>query len=82
MSRESRVQAIDTAIARGGGIVRFAAALGVAHQAVYAWKRRGYAPADRALDMETLFAVPRADTMDPRLAAVLTAPQQGATDIL
>ena len=82
MSKDSRVAAIDVAIARGGGIIRFAAALGVTHQAVYEWKRRGYAPADRALVMETLFAVPRADTMEPRLAAVLSAPQQDATDVI
>ena len=82
MSKEQRVQAIDTAITRGGGITRFAKALGVTHQAVYHWKRRGYAPADRALVMESLFSVPRAETMEPRLAAVFATPQQDAADIL
>jgi transposase-like protein len=82
MSKEQRIQAIDIAIARGGGIVRFAEALGVKHQAVYSWKKRGYAPPDRALVMENLFSVPRADTMDPRILAVFAAPQQDVSDLL
>lgn len=82
MSKEQRIQAIETAVDRGGGIVRFAKALGVTHQAVYSWKKRGWAPADKALIMETLFSVPRADTMDPRLAAVFAAPQQDVSDLL
>lgn len=82
MSKEQRIEAIEIAIDRGGGIVRFAKALGVTHQAVYSWKKRGWAPADKALVMESLFSVPRADTMDPRLAAVFAAPQQDAADLL
>lgn len=82
MSKEQRIQAIETAVDRGGGIVRFAKALGVTHQAVYSWKKRGWAPADKALIMETLFSVPRADTMDPRLVAVFAAPQQDVSDLL
>ena len=82
MSREQRVQAIEIAIDRGGGIVRFSEAMGVKHQAVYSWKKRGWAPADKALIMERLFCVPRADTMDPRIAEVLAAPHQDVHDVL
>ena len=82
MSKEQRIQAIETAVDRGGGIVRFAKALGVTHQAVYSWKKRGWAPADKALIMETLFSVPRADTMDPRLVVVFATPQQDVSDLL
>lgn len=81
-TKEERIEAIDTAISRAGGIVRFAKAMGVTHQAVYSWKRRGWAPADKALVMETLFAVPRTSLMEPSLAAVVAAPPAGTTDIL
>lgn len=81
-TKEERIEAIDTAINRAGGIVAFTKALSVTHQAVYAWKRRGWAPADKALIMETLFSVPRQSTMEPRLAAALMAPPSGASDLL
>ena len=81
-TKEQRIEAIDTAISRAGGIVKFTKAIGVTHQAIYAWKRRGWAPADKALIMETLFAVPRQSMMEPSLAAVIATPPAGGTDVL
>lgn len=81
-TKDERIEAIDTAISRAGGIVKFTKAMGVTHQAVYSWKRRGWAPADKALIMETLFAVPRQSLMEPSLAAVVAAPPSGTADLL
>lgn len=61
---------IDRAIERAGGIVAFCRQMDVSHQAVYDWKRRGWAPPARAKRMEDLFGVPASDTMDPKLAAL------------
>lgn len=80
-TKEDRLKALDIAVDRAGGIVRFAKAMGVTHQAVYHWRRRGWVPADRALAIETVLGVPRENLMEPRLVAVLTAPA-AALDIL
>lgn len=72
--KDGRVAAIDSAIERAGGILRFCAAMGVTHQAVYSWKRRGWAPLDRALAMEAIFGVPRFDTMNPDIARAVETP--------
>ncbi len=62
---------IDRAISAAGGIVQFSRDMGVSHQAVYEWKRRGWAPPARARQMQRLYGVPARDTMDPRLLDVL-----------
>lgn len=81
-TKESRIAALDTAITRAGGIMRFAQNMRVTHQAIYGWRKRGWVPADKALVIESVFGVPRADLMEPRLAAVLHAPTALADDIL
>ncbi len=81
-TKESRIAALETAVERGGGIVRFSRSMGISHQAVYHWRKRGWVPADKALVIESVFGVPRADIMEPRLAAVLRAPTTLADDIL
>jgi hypothetical protein len=73
-TKEERISAIDLAIERGGGIVRFAKSMGVTHQAVYAWKRRGWAPLEKAIVMETVFGIPRIDFMNPDLARAISTP--------
>lgn len=69
---------IDRAIEKAGGIVAFCRDMGVTHQAVYDWKRRGWAPPLRAKRMQELYEVPIHDTVDPRLAALL-AQDNGAS---
>lgn len=69
--REQRISAIKEAVQRGGGIVRFARAMGISHQAVYHWYRRGWVPLNRAVAIEALFGVPSTDVMDPAVLRAL-----------
>lgn len=73
-TRRERMAALDEAIKRGGGIVAFARRMGVRHQAVYGWKKRGWTPLDRALAMEAIFGIDRNRLIEPRLAFALATP--------
>lgn len=77
-TKEERIAAIDLAISRGGGIIKFCKRMGVTHQAVYAWKRRGWAPLEKAIVMEAVFGIPRADFMNPDLVRTLNTPSASA----
>jgi len=74
-----RIAAINLAITKGGGIVRFAKSMGVSHQAIYAWKRRGWVPVEKAVVIEAAYGIPRDDLMSPGLVRALAAP---GTDLL
>lgn len=78
-TKESRIAAIDLAVERGGGIVRFAKAMGVSTQAVYHWKRRGWAPLDKAVVIETIFGIARDDLINPDILSALSAPSVAAS---
>ncbi len=80
--RTDRIRALNIAIDRAGGIGPFKVALGVTHQAVYSWKKRGYVPVDKALVIERLFATPREDIVHPDVALALRTPYQAAADVL
>lgn len=54
MTNNERLPALRVAIERLGGIVAFSQALGVKHQAVYAWFKKGYVPLERAVEIERL----------------------------
>ncbi len=72
MKSDSRTHpGIDRAISKAGGIVAFCREMNVSHQAVYDWKRRGWAPPLRAKRMQDLYGVPATDTVDPRLASLI-----------
>ena len=73
-TKEERIAAIDLAIERGGGIVRFAKSMNVTHQAVYNWRKRGWVPPERAVVMEAIFAIPRSDLMNPDLVRAVNTP--------
>ena len=77
-TKAERIAAIDLAIERGGGIIRFAKSMAVTHQAVYAWKRRGWAPLEKAIVMEAIFGIPRSDFMNPDLVRTLSTPSAGS----
>jgi DNA-binding transcriptional regulator YdaS (Cro superfamily) len=62
-------QAIDLA----GGANPLAHKLGVSHQAVYVWLRKGWVPAQRAVEIEKLFDIPRVHLFKPELSALLTS---------
>lgn len=81
-SKEDRIAALETAISRGGGVVRFSKALGISTQAIYHWKRRGWVPVDKALIIEALFGVPREDTLEPSFVALMQTPSAPSADIL
>lgn len=69
------IAAIDEAVEAGGGIVAFSRKLGLTHQAVYHWRRKGWAPVKRAVEIEALFGVDRNRLMEPRLAEALGTPR-------
>lgn len=69
-----RIAALDEAIKHGGGIVAFSRRMGVTHQAIYHWRKQGWAPVDRALAIEAIFGIDRNLLMEPRLAHALAMP--------
>lgn len=77
-TKEQRIAAIDLAIERGGGIMRFAKRMGISHQAIYAWRKRGWAPLEKAIVIEAVFGIPREDTMSPDLIRALNTPSAGS----
>lgn len=49
------IEHLNRTIADAGGIFAFCGALGVSHQAVYSWKKRGWVPIERAVEIELKF---------------------------
>jgi DNA-binding transcriptional regulator YdaS (Cro superfamily) len=64
---------IKKAVDLAGGANALAHKLGVTHQAIYVWMRKGWVPAQRALEIEHLFDIPRVELFKPELAALLTS---------
>ena len=48
--------------------------MGVTHQAVYGWRKRGYVPPERAVVIEAIFKIDRRRLLSPSLVAALYAP--------
>ena len=69
--KTTRIAAINKAIDTAGGIVLFTRDMGLRHQAVYGWKKRGYAPLERALEMEKRYGVSAASMVKPSIASAL-----------
>jgi hypothetical protein len=65
---------IQTAINAAGGVGPFARALGVTRQAVYEWRRLGWCPPLRAVEIEHLYGVNRRTLMSPRLLHLVDVP--------
>jgi DNA-binding transcriptional regulator YdaS (Cro superfamily) len=74
MEKYQRVEAIDEAIDRAGGVIKFARAMGVTHQAVYNWRKRGWVPPERAVIIEAVFKIDRNRLMNPDLVRALNTP--------
>lgn len=81
-TKEERVAAIDQAITRGGGIVRFCKGMNITHQSVYAWRERGWVPPERAIVIESVFGIPREKLMNPALVDLINKPKSSAEDLL
>ena len=64
---------IKKAIELAGGANPLAVKLGVSHQAVYVWLRKGWVPAQRALEIEKMFDIPRAELFKPAIAALFAS---------
>ena len=58
---------IDQAIRAAGSQQKLAVKLGVTQQMVSKYKRNGFVPADRAVEIEVQFGVPRSTLINPRL---------------
>lgn len=71
MNNNERFPALREAIDKAGGIVKFAAAIGVTHQAVYAWFSKGWMPLERAVMVERLSGVDRLRLVKPSIAQAL-----------
>jgi hypothetical protein len=69
-----RVEAIDLAIEKAGGIIKFCKTMGVTHQAVYSWRKRGWVPPERAVVIEAIFKIDRDRLMNPDLLRALNTP--------
>jgi len=68
---------LNAAIANAGGIFAFARKLGITHQAVYHWKRRGWVPLERAVEIEQHFHVPAGSLIKPLLREALARTAEG-----
>lgn len=58
---------IDEAITKAGSISALARHLGVSHQVVNRWQKRGFVPPKRAVELEAKYGVPLRDLVDPSL---------------
>ena len=63
---------IDKIIELAGGPLALAEKLGVTHQAVYNWRKRGHVPASRAIQLEAMYSVQREELVSPALLALLS----------
>lgn len=78
----ARRHALEEAITRAGGIVRFAKAMGVSLQAVTLWRRQRYVPLTRAVVIEQRYHVTRERLVPADIAAALAAPRSPSSDVL
>ena len=63
---------IDRAIEAAGGALALAKLLQVTHQVVYAWKKQGWVPSDRALQLRDRFKIPVSKLVNPKLAKLIS----------
>lgn len=70
-SRQQRLDALNVAIARAGGIIAFSRDLGVTHQAVTSWRKHCRVPVQRAVAVEKLYGVDRRFLIDPAILEAL-----------
>ena len=71
---EKRTVAFDEAIAKAGGLVLFAATMGVTCRQAYSWRTYGYVPLERAIAIEAIFEVDHKRLLTPD---VIGSPSDG-----
>lgn len=81
-SRAERIESLNTAVQRAGGLIKFCAELGVTHQAVGKWRKRGQVPPLRALAIEQKYGVSRRSIVHPDIDALLSTPPAEVLDVL
>jgi hypothetical protein len=72
-TKDTKMTGIKKAVDLAGGANQLAHKLDVTHQAVYVWLRKGWVPAQRALEIEKLFDIPRAELFKPELSALFAS---------
>jgi hypothetical protein len=74
---------ISDAVEKAGGAVVLGKKLGITHQAIYLWVRRGYAPVERAIQLEKLSGVARHLLINPKLvSAIIATDKYDAADLI
>lgn len=63
-------EALDRIIDSCESISDFARKIGVTPQSAFNWKKRGYVPPARALQIEVMFGVPAKDLVRPQLREI------------
>lgn len=63
-----KMNGVDRAIKKAGSQGKLADRLGVSQQVISKWKRRGYVPLIRAVEIETQYGIKRTQLINPRIA--------------
>lgn len=67
-----KLRGIDKVIEMAGSAQLLAARLGVSHQAVYGWRKKGFVPTKRLLQIEKMFGVQREELASQQVLRILT----------
>lgn len=65
------LETLNEAVAKGGGLVKFAASLKISLQAVGAWRKAGYVPVPRAYQIAKMQGGDPLALMDPEMADMI-----------
>lgn len=67
-----QIEMLNKAAELAGGVIPLAKSVGVSHQAIYQWKKRGYVPAESALIIEHKFGIPHGGMVRSALADIIS----------
>lgn len=62
---------IEKAIKEAGGQVELAMNLGVSQQAISLWKRKGYVPIDRIVEISSQYGVPEIELLNKKIIDIV-----------
>lgn len=68
---------VEDVIKAAGTQAKLADALGVKQQTVSLWLKAGYVPNEHIVAVETLYGVPRARLINPKIADLVDLPNRG-----